>query len=159
MKKRTEKEKSTGTSRRSVLQAATVAAIGMMLDPLSEAQPAPAPVDYGQGQGQTHLGPTNLFPLVAAWVLLTTNSRGSVDAATLQSVANLSPASAQAVYQKFTLPENQRAFMVVRKAFGQLAQDFSVPGDIYSGGECPERPEVIKPIASVRRPVPARANK
>src|SRR5215469_15625308 len=92
MKKRTEKEKSTGASRRSVLQAATVAAIGMMLDPLSEAQPAPAPVDYGQGQGQTHLGPTNLFPLVAAWVLLTTNSRGSVDAATLQSVANLSPA-------------------------------------------------------------------
>jgi len=43
-----------------------------VLEPLAEGQPS-APLDYGKGAGQAHLDSTNVFPFLAAWLLLTTN--------------------------------------------------------------------------------------
>jgi hypothetical protein len=148
MRKQTlDKERNTGISRRSALRTAAVAAIGMILKPGAKALPAPTPADYGRGNGQTHLDPTNVFPLVAAWVLLTTNAPGSVEEATLMSVANLSPASAHALRQKYL--DNQISFNKVRSAFSDLAIAFSLPGSYYGGGQCPETATKIAPIAAL----------
>ncbi|HET9282326.1 MAG TPA: hypothetical protein VFR24_10230 [Candidatus Angelobacter sp.] len=159
-KQKLDKERNTGMSRRSALKTAAIAAAGMILDPRVKALPVPTPVDYGKNPGQLHLDPTNLFPLVTAWVLLTTNAPGSVSVAALQSVANLSPASAQAVYAKYAeSDETQKAFNSVRSAFGTLAQAFSLPDSLYSGGQCPETPAKLAPIAALRgtSPAPAKA--
>jgi hypothetical protein len=160
MKKRTfEKEKNSGTSRRSVLKAATVAAIGMMLDPLSEAQAVRTPVDYGRKSTQTQLNSTTLFPLLTGWLLLTTSGpASSTDLATIQSVANLSKDSAQALLDKYQA--NQQSFSDVRQAFSDLAKSFAtVPP--YSGGQCPDQPKTIAPIAALPcgGPAPAKAHK
>ena len=158
-KRKIEKEKSTGTSRRSLLKTATLAVVTMMLDPLSEAQPSRPPVDYGKGTGQTHLDSTNLFPLLAAWVLLTTNGpTETIDPVTIASVANISTASAQLVFSKFQ--SHQQEFSTVRTAFGELAKAFATTQP-YSGGQCPDKAVTIAPIASLpcSTPGPARTPK
>lgn len=154
-KRAIEKEKSTGSSRRSLLKTATLAAVTMMLDPLLEAQPGRPPVDYGKGAGQTHLDSTNLFPLLAAWVLLTTNGPAeTTDVATIASASNISSASAQIIFKKFT--DHRQEFSTVRTAFGELATAFATAPP-YSGGQCPERAATITPIASLLGPTPSPA--
>jgi hypothetical protein len=148
MKKRTfATGQNDGTSRRTVLKTATAAAIGLILDPLAKATPTTTPIDYGQGSGQTHLDSTNLFPLLAAWLLLTTNGPAeTVDPARIASVANISAASAQGIWNQYH--NNQASFSKVRGAFGTLAKAFATAAP-YSGGQCPEAAATIAPVAAL----------
>jgi hypothetical protein len=137
------------TTRRVMLKAATAATLGAVLEPLAEGQPS-APLDYGKGAGQAHLDSTNVFPLLAAWLLLTTNGPAdTVDEATIASVANISGASAKTIFNQYN--NNQQAFSTVRQAFGEVAKSFATSAP-YSGGQCPEKAATVKPIAALRGP-------
>jgi len=105
-------------------------------------------IDYGQRNGQVHLDETNIYPLLAAWLVLTTTGNNTpATKHTLMSVANISDGSAQALMDKFTSDLYRDHFKGVRDAFVELAKGFATAAP-YSGGHCPDSPATLKAIAS-----------
>jgi hypothetical protein len=142
-------KRTNAVSRRALLKTATAAAVGVALGSAENAAATTSPVYYGKQAGQTPLDASNVFPLFAAWLLLTTNGPAeTVDRATLSQVANVDPRSADVILSKYTDTQNQAAFAKVRAAFGDLAVSFasSLP---YSGGQCPEKALTVAPVASL----------
>jgi hypothetical protein len=140
---------SDAVSRRAMLKTATAAAVGMALGPQVNAATV-SPIYYGKLKGQTPLDASNVYPLLAAWILLTTNGPAeTVDKTTISQVANIDPRSVDVIYGKYTLDaKTQAAFNTVRTAFGDLAAFFanSLP---YSNGQCPDAAATVAPVASL----------
>lgn len=142
-------KRNNGVSRRAMLRTATAAAVAAALGSTESAAATAGPIYYGKQAGQTPLDASNIFPLLAAWLLLTTNGPAeTVDMTKLSQVANVDPRSAAVILAKYTDSQNQTAFATVRAAFGDLAASFanSLP---YSGGQCPEKALTIAPVASL----------
>ncbi len=147
MKSTLELRQAEGLSRRTMLKTATGAALGVALGPLASATPVAQPIYYGKMAGQTPLDATNVFPLFAAWLLLTTNGPAqTVDKATISKVANLDSRSTDDIWQKYS--DNQQSFSDVRKAFGELAIKFASKQP-YSGGQCPDDAATVAPVATL----------
>jgi hypothetical protein len=147
MKSMLELRQSQGLSRRTMLKTATGAALGVALGSLASATPPSQPIYYGKNTGQTPLDATNVFPLFAAWLLLTTNGPAeTLDKATISKVANLDSRSTDQIWNQYS--QNQQAFSDVRKAFGELAKTFAskLP---YSGGQCPDDALTVAPVATL----------
>jgi hypothetical protein len=137
-----------GVSRRTLLAIGTATLVGSVVGEIGHPQPSGRPLDYGTGAGKDHLDSSNVFPLLAAWILLTTNGPAeTVDQATIASVANISGNSAQVIWNQYS--QNQQAFSTVRQAFGTIAKSFANAAP-YSGGQCPEKAATVKPIAALR---------
>jgi hypothetical protein len=135
-------------SRRAMLKTSTAAAFGATLAPSAIALPPHKPVDYGTGSGQTLLKPETVFPLLAAWLLLTTNGPSqSVNLDIISCVANLHPNSAMKIKQVYDNDPNK--FKPVRDAFGALAKAFAMNAPPYSGGQCPDHVDTIAPVAAL----------
>lgn len=147
-------------SRRTLLQAASaIAAAGLAagLPEAGNAMPTGGPVDYGSGN---NLGPNNIYPLLAAWLILTTNGDANGDfpiPASMGSVAGLGQATYGYMYDSFyNNPKYKSAFRSVQTAFGLVAQHFaSTPPpnspNPYGGGICPDKKCVVQTIASLTK--------
>lgn len=147
-----------GMSRREILKAASaIAATGLVagLPEAAEAVPIGGPIDYGQGN---NLGPNNIYPLLAAWLILTTNGDASGDFAipgALGNVAGLGPNTYNYIYKNFYNDSAYKAaFTLVRAAFEQVAKHFaSTPApntpNPYGGGICPDKKCVIQTVGSL----------
>lgn len=147
MKSTLELRQTQGLSRRTMLKTATGAALGVALGSLASAAPPAQPIYYGKSAGQTPLDATNVFPLFAAWLLLTTNGPAeTLDKATISRVANLDSHNTDQIWDQYS--QHQQAFSDVRKAFGELAKTFAsqLP---YSGGQCPENALTVAPVAAL----------
>jgi hypothetical protein len=156
------KEISRRVSRRAIIQSAAAAA-ALTLCPSTTAalEVLPTgPIDYGTGNGQTHLDNTNIFPLLTAWTLLTTNGDAStVDPKTIASVANITDVSAKTILSYYTDKSYAVHFSKVREAFGMVAQGFATEKP-YSDGQCPDAAATVQPIASLPCTIgPASSNK
>jgi hypothetical protein len=136
-------------SRRKILQSGGAAALLLGTNPLGleGAQSTPPPVNYGSGDGKTPLVPETIFPLLAAWLLMTTNGPFNVDAALLSCVANLHPTTANRL--KTLYDENAKAFDPVNTLFETIAKEFSGGIEPYSGGQCPKYPDTVTPVAAL----------
>jgi hypothetical protein len=105
------------------------------------------PIYYGKNPGQTPLDASTVYPLLAAWLLLTTNGPAStVQKATISRVANIDPRSVDVILQQYN--KYPQSFSDVRTALGVIAAAFA-SGPPYSGGQCPEVPETIGPVAGL----------
>ena len=140
-------------SRRTILKTAATAAIGLMLNSEAQAGRAVPKIYYGNdpahNPGQTPLDASNVFPLLAAWLLLTTNGpASSVSADTITSVANLDPRSTAAILKVYTDRKYAASFSKVRIAFSSLAKQFA-NSEPYNGGQCPDDVQTIAPIATL----------
>jgi hypothetical protein len=142
-------KRTNAVSRRTMLKTATAAAVAATLGSAENAAAAAGPIYYGKQAGQTPLNATNIFPLLAGWLLLTTNGPAeTVDKTTLSRVANIDPRSADVILSKYTDAQYQASFAKVRTAFGELAVLFATALP-YSGGQCPEKALTIAPVASL----------
>ncbi|MBB5337837.1 hypothetical protein [Tunturiibacter gelidoferens] len=135
------------------MKAAAAAAVGIVCEPLAPAQPASQKIYYGKdpahNPGQTPLDATNVYPLLAAWLLLTTNGPAdTVKAATITSVANLDPRSTAAILAVYEDKKYAQSFSKVRFAFSTLAKQFANSRP-YSGGQCPDSANTIAPVAKL----------
>jgi hypothetical protein len=145
-----------GMSRRAILKAASAVAAAGLAAGLPEAAVATAgPTDYGPGN---NLGPTNIYPLLAAWLILTTNGDAHGDfpiPGSMGSAAGLGQNTYNYIYNTFyNDPAYQSAFASVRGAFQQVAQHFAktpAPNspNPYGAGICPDKKCVIQTIASL----------
>jgi hypothetical protein len=132
-------------SRRTLITTGALVAFGATLSPSLVAKPAAPPVDYGESAGQTKLQPETIFPLLAAWLLLTTHAPGSVNPDAIACVANLHPNSVKTIMKYY----DATAFKFVRVAFGKAAKDLAEYKPPYGGGQCPETIDTIAPVASL----------
>jgi len=147
MKSTLELRQSQGLSRRTILKTATGAALAVALGSLTSGAPPSQPIYYGKNAGQTAMDATNVFPLFAAWLLLTTNGPAeTLDKATISKVANLDSRNTDQIWDQYS--QHQQAFSEVRRAFGELAKTFAsqLP---YSGGQCPEKALTVAPVAAL----------
>jgi hypothetical protein len=136
-----------GLSRRTLIKSVAAAA-AMGLPSSSAAMPLPAtPVDYGTGK--TDLVDTTVFPLLAAWLMITT-SAPSVDAfdqGVMTCVANIGGSTAKDVLAKYKA--NPTEFDIVRGAFHDLAKNYASNISPYNGGQCPDDVNTLTPIAAL----------
>jgi hypothetical protein len=139
-----------GLTRRTMLQTAAGAALGMAVATATPAVPAPPPIYYGKVAGRTPLDEKNLFPLLTAWLLLTTNGPAeTIDAAKIAAVANIDPKNVvDTLLAKYTDKRFASSFSKVRMAFSEVAKEFA-NAQPYSGGQCPESAARVAPIASL----------
>jgi uncharacterized protein (DUF1501 family) len=150
MKKQKSIEKQApNVSRRTLIKTGALAAFGAALPPSLAAKPATPPVEYGNTQGKTKLAAETVFPLLAAWLMLTTHGKDPswVHPDAIACVANLHPNSVKTIMNHYNAGE----FKAVRVAFGRVAKelsenDTSLP---YGGGQCPETIDTIVPVASL----------
>jgi len=135
-------------SRRALLKTASAAAASIALAPASKAMPSEAVIEYGTGPGETELNEKNIFPLLAAWLLITTSGKpNSVDEGIIACVANVGPNTAKAVWKAYK--DHSGKFDVVRDAFGTLAASYSSSTGRYHGGECPDDVNTLRPVAAL----------
>jgi hypothetical protein len=132
-------------SRRTLIKTGALAAFGVTLSPSLVAEPAGSPLDYGNGAGQTPLDEKTIFPLLAAWLLLTTQVPGGATADAIACVANLSSTSAATIFRHY----DASAFKAVRVAFGAAVQEFAQGQPPYNTGQCPKTVDTIGPVASL----------
>jgi hypothetical protein len=147
-----------GMSRRAILKAASaVAAAGITIGLPEAAGAAPTgPIDYGVGH---NLGPANIYPLLAAWLIATTNGDQAGDfkiPESLGTVAGLGPTSYNYIFNTFfNDPSYRPAFTKVRTAFQLVATHFASYAPLnpitnpYGGGICPDKASVVQAVASL----------
>jgi hypothetical protein len=136
-----------GLSRRTLIKSVAAAA-AMGLPSSSEAMLLPAtPVDYGPGK--TDLVETTVFPLLAAWLMITTSapSIDAFDQKVMTCVAKIGGSTASDVLGKYTA--NQTEFDIVRGAFAVLAKKYASNTSPYNGGQCPDDVNTLTPIAAL----------
>lgn len=159
-----------GMSRRTILKAASAAAAieALGMPGTVAAAPPPPTTDYGP---HNNLGPGNVYPLLAAWLILTTHgdpsqfpfpdSLGTVAGLgnTNHTIDYLLANSYNDTHNPCTCPHCncdtslQAAFVKVQKAFESIARHFgsldaSHPSP-YGGGICPDKASVIQTIANL----------
>lgn len=136
-------------SRRRLLQTGTAAAFLLGTAPLGQntARSTPPPVNYGSGNGKTPLVPETIFPLFAAWLLMTTNGPFTVDAALLSCAANLHADTAARLKKLYD--ENATTFDPITELFEGIATEFSANTPPYSGGQCPKDADTVTPVAAL----------
>jgi hypothetical protein len=137
--------------RRSLIQSAAAAAFILAGGPSARetGQAAIPLVNYGSDAGKTKLKPETIFPLFAAWLLVTTNGPFNVDADLMSCAARLHPDSAEKILTIFNDTNNAAAFKAVRLLFEQIAKDFAVGEAPYSGGQCPRVADTVTPVAGL----------
>jgi hypothetical protein len=152
------KEKTNGFSRRAMLKTATVAAAGMAMGTSAKAAAPPTPIEYGTSSGRLPIGSTNVFPLLAAWLLATTagDPAYSLTAEAMCCIARIGPHTAQDIITAYTNAGYTNAsgvkhnsFDDVRNAFLKLANNYAASGTPYSGGQCPDDVNTLAPIAAL----------
>jgi hypothetical protein len=142
-------------SRRAIIKSASaaVASLAFVAPALAACTQPTLPIDYGKdtAHGQIPLDECSVFPLLAGWIVLTAkgSSHVPVTLSTLTTYAKLSPASAQKLLDAYN--SNPSAFKGVRDAFNNLltVNHWAVTAP-YSGGQCPDHPETIQSIASIK---------
>jgi hypothetical protein len=142
-------------SRRAIIKSASaaVASLALVAPALAACTQPTLPIDYGKdtAHGQTPLDECSVFPLLAGWIVLTANgsSHVPVTVSTLTTYAKLSPVSAQKLLDAYN--SNPSAFKGVRTAFNNLLTvNHWAATAPYSGGQCPDHPETIQSIASIK---------
>ena len=140
-------EKQEHLSRREMLKAASGAAIAVALPASGLAAPAQGPTKYGP---QNPVDNTNIFPLLTAWIMLTTHGGVTVVARDMVAKhANLHPDNVKTLFDKYEDATFADSFGAVQEAFKEIAQAFSGSRTRYSGGQCPDKAETVAPIASL----------
>ena len=110
-------------------------------------------------QGIT-LGPANIYPLLAAWLIATTNGDQAGDfkiPESLGTVAGLGPTSYNYIFNTFfpSILSYRPAFTKVRTAFQLVATHFASYAPLnpitnpYGGGICPDKASVVQAVASL----------
>ncbi len=142
------------TSRRAILKAATaVAATGLTFGMPEVAAASPSgPTEY---LPKTNLDATNVYPLLAAWLILTTHGPFSLRDS-LTSIAGLGNANGTVDYilkHSYNDASLQAAFQQVQGAFAQIAKHFATlkpaSPSPYGGGICPDKASVIQAVANL----------
>lgn len=139
-------------SRRSLLKTTTAAAFGVALPASLAAIPGGKGVYYGSdaAKGQKPLDNTNIFPLLTAWIMLTTSGKNMVDAALIAKTANMDKDdNVKALLDKYNDQRFASSFQAVQVAFSEIAKGFSTANSPYHGGQCPDSANTIAPIASM----------
>jgi hypothetical protein len=141
-------ERTTSVSRRRLLQTATAAAVSIGLAPTSKAMPTGTPIEYGTRPG-TDLNEKTIFPLLAAWLLITTSGDpiDSLNEGIIACVANVGPKTAQTI--KAAYQSKSGSFDDVRGVFSYLAKQYALPHAPYSGGQCPDNVNTLRPVAAL----------
>jgi hypothetical protein len=136
-------------SRRAVMKTGVLAAFGATLSPSLATKRTGAPVKYGTDtqHGQTVLKAETIFPLLAAWLMLTTHGpdASSVDPAAIACVANLHPDSVTTIMKYYVAAD----FKAVRLAFQSAVDELSENQPPYGGHQCPDTIDTIVPVASL----------
>ncbi len=136
-------------SRRELIQAAAaVAALGTAAPVLGKATPPPDKICYGKKDPQKNIYPvddTNIYPLLAVWLLLTTNPTfvTNPDFNAIAEAVNLQPACVKAIFAHAQNQNTAKSFADVRTEFYDYVH---AEGDYVPPG-CPTNPGVITKIA------------
>ena len=101
------------------------------------------------GDGQTPLKPETVFPLFAAWLLISTNPPFLVDEDLVACAARLGPTTAKQFMD--ICRANANKLSPARKVFKELAIKFSGSDvhALYHGGQCPHDAETVTPVAAL----------
>jgi hypothetical protein len=136
-------------SRRAVMKTGALAAFGATLSPSLATKRAGPPVKYGTNpqHGETVLKAETIFPLLAAWLMLTTHGpdASSVDPAAIACVANLDPDSVTKIMNHYDAAQ----FKIVRLAFQAAVDELSENTPPYGGHQCPDTIDTLVPVASL----------
>jgi hypothetical protein len=143
-----------GMSRRAILKAASaVAAAGLTIGMPEGA--AAVPTGTTEYLPHTNLDPSNVYPLLAAWLILTTHGPFSLPDS-LTSVAGLGNNNGTVDYllkHSYNDPALQAAFQQVQSAFANIAKYFAklspATPSAYGGGICPDKASVIQAVANL----------
>jgi hypothetical protein len=143
-------QESNRLTRRSLLRSASAAALVLSTGPLERVtgQSPSTLTNYGPSSaGKTELVPETIFPLFAAWLLLTTNGPFHLDENLLSCTTRIHPESAAEIIHLFD--SNAAAFKPVRVLFEQLAKKYAASKAPYSGGQCPTVADTVTPVAGL----------
>ncbi|MGA2003662.1 MAG: hypothetical protein ABSG70_09790 [Terriglobales bacterium] len=147
-------------SRRAVLKTVSAAVAGVTLGSTTAAVaavPPPGSLDYGT----VGLWKENVYPLLAAWLALTTSETVMVPSdetkmkSNLANYLGLSASSAQVLWDKFNGPKHG-SFIDVRNEFQDLAGKLAQSGSEYSGGICPDVVKPLQDVAALYQPHPSK---
>lgn len=148
-------EQNTGISRRAIIKTASAAAVGIAIGvPAGATCTAPAStIEYGgdTAHGQVKLNETNIYPLLVAWLILTTNGNAtalSADKPTLMKVAGVGSKTADALIATYG-GVNSVHFSKVRTAFQAIAKQFAAGAAPYNNGQCPDKAETLECIVAL----------
>ncbi len=98
---------------------------------------------------KTPLKPETVFPLFAAWLLVTTNPPFFVDKDLVACAARLHPNTAKDFME--ICERNANKLSPARKVFKELASTFSGSDvhALYHGGQCPHDADTVTPVAGL----------
>lgn len=139
-------------SRRSLLKSTSAAAIAAALPSSLLAGPSAPPVYYGSdaSKGQVPLDNTNIFPLLTAWILVTTSGGAKlIDPTVIANTANIHPDNVTSLLKLYKSGTYGNGFSTVQRAFTSLVKGFSTLTSPYTGGQCPDKAVTVAPIASL----------
>jgi hypothetical protein len=132
-------------TRRALIRNAAATAVMFSTGALGQGAPQAAGVEYGEGK--TELKPETIFPLFAAWLLLTTDPPFAIDEELLSCAARLHPNTAKTI--KGICDRNANVLKPARKVFKELASTLSGASGFYSGGQCPKVADTVTPVAGL----------
>jgi hypothetical protein len=149
-----------GISRRKLIQGAAALTLAATTRTLATTTAGSPPFCYGNQDEATHTQPLddiNIYPLLAVWLLLTTNSEWhkpgqELDLAKIASSLNLQQKCVKDLFAMAGKTENVEAFAAVRHQFNVYAKDQA----LYTGAGCPQLPSTITKISNLYSPSAAK---
>jgi hypothetical protein len=155
MKKKNETsvEQNFGLSRRAIIKAASAAAVGLAVGVRADATcQVPTAIDYGSTGSAVPLSDANIYPLLAAWLILTTNGNRALapSASNLSAVTGLGSTTAQTLINSYySNCAYASGFALVRQAFQEAAKAFASGTIPYNNGQCPDKADTVTCIAAL----------
>jgi hypothetical protein len=86
-----------------------------------------------------------IYPLLAVWLLMTTNPKLPQDANKIGQMIGLCPGCVQKILNK----QDTFSFAGAQNAFASIVHDFSYTASNYSGGDCPNNPATLYAVAGL----------